>query len=391
MNNEFAYWIALSQIKGMATEKINQLIINIIHRDKIELSEFFVLSVEELSSKYEISQAEISALELTKTDLPKYSFVAEDLLAQGFEIITIDSPKYSKTLKDNLKIKSSPPVLFTKGNTKLLQEDSAAIVGSRDADAVSLQFTDNIAKSCSKQFKVIVSGFAKGVDKQALDSALKYKGQSIIVLPQGILTFGSGINLYYSQIQTGDVLVLSTFFPKAPWSAQLAMARNTIIYGLAKEIYVAQSSDKGGTWSGVVDGLRKGRRIFVRQPDTNEKNANNLLIEMGANAVDFMGNLIEENHPQTEDSISLESRIVELLAKSALTADEILKKLNLDWKTIKMTNFLKQIDGLIVTDSRPKKYSYGQSTTQDSLFGAEDFQTPEYIRAVSDSKEEYKA
>ena len=32
---------------------------------------------------------------------------------------------------------------------------------------------DNIAKKASKEFKVVVSGFAKGFDRQALDSALK--------------------------------------------------------------------------------------------------------------------------------------------------------------------------------------------------------------------------
>ena len=119
-----------------------------------------------------------------------------------------------------------------------------------------------------------VSGFAKGVDKQALDSAINYKGQSIIVLPQGIMTFGSGFIKYYKQIVDGDVLLLSTFFPKAPWKAELAMARNPIIYGLADEIYVSESSDKGGTWSGVVDGLRKNRKIYVRQTDLYENTAN---------------------------------------------------------------------------------------------------------------------
>ena len=148
-----------------------------------------------------------------------------------------------------------------------MTEKSIAIVGSRNASDVSLQFTDNIAKLASKEYKVVVSGFAKGVDKQALDSAINYKGQSIIVLPQGIMTFGSGFKTYYKQIVDGDVLVLSIFFPKAPWKAELAMARNPIIYGLADEIYVAESSEKGGTWSGVIDGLRKKRKIYVRKPE----------------------------------------------------------------------------------------------------------------------------
>jgi DNA processing protein len=179
--------------------------------------------------------------------------------------------------------------LYIKGNKQILHEKSIAIVGSRAAEETSLKFTDNIAKLASNDFKVVVSGFAKGVDKQALDSAIKYKGQSIIVLPQGITTFSSGFKTYYKQIVDGDVLALSTFHPKAVWSAGLAMARNPIIYGLADEIYVAESSEKGGTWSGVIDGLRKGRKIFVRQTESYEKNANSLLIQKGAIAVNYNG------------------------------------------------------------------------------------------------------
>ncbi len=49
------------------------------------------------------------------------------------------------------------------------------------------------------------------------------------------------------------------------------MARNPIIYGLAGEIYVAESLEKGGTWRGVIDRLRKGRKIYLRKPDPTEK------------------------------------------------------------------------------------------------------------------------
>jgi predicted Rossmann fold nucleotide-binding protein DprA/Smf involved in DNA uptake len=199
--------------------------------------------------------------------------------------------------------------LYIKGNRQILQENSIAIVGSRNASQIALDFIDNIAKQASKEWKVVVSGFAKGVDKQALDSAIANKGQSIIVLPQGIMTFESGFRTYYKQIIDGDVLVLSVFHPKAGWGKELAMARNPIIYGLAKNIYVAEAKPsinkqgketKGGTWAGVIDGLhkiQKGLReagtIFVRKPEPSEKNDNDLLIRKGAIAVDFSGNAIK--------------------------------------------------------------------------------------------------
>jgi hypothetical protein len=71
-------------------------------------------------------------------------------------------------------------------------------------------------ENASKDYKVVVSGFAKGVDKQALDSAIKYNGQSIIGLPQGIATFQSGFKKYYKQIIEGDVLAITDHPTRRP-------------------------------------------------------------------------------------------------------------------------------------------------------------------------------
>ena len=224
-----------------------------------------------------------------------------------------------------------------------------------------MKFTDNIAKLASEQFKVVVSGFAKGVDRQALDSAIKYIGHSVIVLPQGVLTFSSGIRQYYQEIVRGDLLVLSTFFPKAPWSVQLAMARNPIIYGLADEIYVAQSDEKGGTWAGVSDGLRKGRTIYVRYPEQEEQNANRKLIEKGAIAVDFDGKIKEgqlNDISKLDKEEEIKSIIYGLLKGKELTSAEIIKRTNIDWKPKKMSDFLKSLNDIQEIKGKRIKYRY---------------------------------
>lgn len=365
MTNETAYWIALAHLPKWGNLKINNLIIKFFHENQISIVDFFELSENIWSSVYQLDEKQITDLTQAKSELPNNAFLAEQMQNQGFEIIPITSPEYSKTLKTNLKATYSPPVLYIKGNKKIMQEQSVAIVGSRAASEIALNFTDNIAKNASKDYKVIVSGFAKGVDKQALDSAIKYKGQSIIVLPQGIMTFTSGFKNYYKQIIDGDVLVLSTFHPKAGWSTGLAMARNPIIYGLANEIYVAESSEKGGTWSGVIDGLRKGRKIYVRQPENNEKNANNILIQKGAIRVDFNGNRVNIDYPTdiNESNLlvneptftnSFETELKTIFNGRPLSSKEIIKKLNLDWSTQKLTTQLKKIDFVEVIKEKGK-------------------------------------
>jgi predicted Rossmann fold nucleotide-binding protein DprA/Smf involved in DNA uptake len=369
MKYEATYWITLAHLPKWGLGKINSLIVRFFHNEKITIEEFFNLSESIWSERYQLTPADILDLQNAKSELPNNAFFAENLLSQGYDLLPITSPEYSPTLKQNLKATQSPSLLYVKGNKQILKERSIAIVGSREADGKSLEFADNITRLASKEYKVVVSGFAKGVDKQALDSAIKYKGQIIIVLPQGITTFNSGFKTYYKQIADGDVLVLSTFPPKAGWSVSLAMARNPIIYGLADEIYVAESSEKGGTWAGVVDGLRKGRKIYVRLPDPGEKNANALLIQKGSKPVDFNGNEIQ-NSGYTEQSVvsslvtdpavSLENipdKIIPLLAGKPLSVNEILERGQLNLTASKLASLLIGMESIqSVKNGKTTKY-----------------------------------
>ena len=378
MNKEAAYWIALAHLPRWGHLKINNLIIKFYHERKLSIEDFFQLSENDWKNQFGLEYKEIEDLKKAKSELANNAFLAESLNNEGYELIPIISPEYSKTLKENLKAAHAPALLYVKGNKQIMHEKSIAIVGSRSASDKSLEFTDNIAKLASKEYKVVVSGFAKGVDKQALDSAIIYKGQSIIVLPQGIMTFGSGFKKYYKQLVDGDVLVLSTFFPKAPWKVELAMARNPIIYGLADEIYVAESAEKGGTWSGVVDGLRKNRKIYVRKPESNENTANNLLIQKGAIAVDFDGIPLKDYKPMEstlltsvskEPSVNYENKILEFLRTGEYAVKDILKKLQLNWTEKKLRDFLKVQKEVETINKKPLRFTLKNSAIkQKSLF-----------------------
>ncbi len=373
MNQELTYWAALAHTPSIWTSRKNDIVVQCFNQGKT-VADFFE---SENFLDLDLKSQELELLKKTKLELANYAFMVEGLLNQGYDIVPITSEVYSSTLKTNLKY-NSPLILYTKGNKQILHEEAIAIVGSRNANETSLVFTDNVAKKASSEKKIVVSGFAKGVDKQALDSALKYHGQSIIVLPQGITTFASGMKKYYKQIIDGDVLVLSTFHPKSPWSVELAMARNPIIYGLASEIFVAQSDDKGGTWSGVCDGLKKERKIFVRKPSNGEKCANLTLINMGALPVDMEGQpihdiikyeIVEEPCPIVAENPkpyeTVEDKIRNLLSKGKYTSKEILELLHLsNISSQKLTAMLKKINGIKTEKKGGTNLYYIQTESQ---------------------------
>jgi len=196
-------------------------------------------------------------------------------------------------------------------------------------------------------------------------------------LPQGILTFQSGFKKYYKSIVNGDLLVLSTFFPKAGWDVGLAMARNAYIYGLAREIYVAETDSKGGTWEGAMDGLRRHRTVYVRIPEPGEKNANQKLIDLGAVPVDMDGNIrrdvAESSGELFEQAQSQEAgepgaiycnsgrdygkEIIEFLKQGVYTSKEIRLALNIDWDARKLTAFLRKNPNVKTVPGKPVKFT----------------------------------
>lgn len=369
---ELTYWITLALIPKMWTKRKNEIYVNCFKHDpQISIIELF-----ENSSNWDIvglNETEKIQFEEARLQLANNSFLVEDLKSQGYDILPVTHEEYPKLLKGNMKF-NAPIVIYTKGNKSLLNEESIAIVGSRSASDKSLDFTKNIARKAVAENKVVVSGFAKGVDRQALDSAVNANGRSIIVLPQGIVTFNSGFKQYLKYIIQGRVLVMSTFAPKAPWSVEFAMARNPIIYGMASEIFVAQSDDKGGTWAGVLDGLRKNRPIYVRYPDNNEKNANRLLIQKGAFAVDTCGKTLtlSPNEPKKTEQLekdALDSNIIAIL-KSArmISAKEIICHLGLSWKDDKMKRYLDKMPQVKKQKIKNKIYYNLNGNEQQMLF-----------------------
>lgn len=367
-----AFWIALAHLPDWRSERINGLIVQILDERRLSFFEFFELDPEDWTHFFGLNSKECADLVEAKANLASLALLAEDLMKQGFDTVPVRSREYSKLLKKNLKRKHCPTLLYTKGNKRLLHESTVAVVGSEKACEAALQFAEAVARKCSRERRVVVSGFAKGVSQTALDAALKYQGRSIIVLSQGIKTFTVGFKEYQAQLIDGDILIVSTFFPKIAQGPDLAMARMRSIYGLSEEIYVAEASTQGGvTWLGAMEGLRNGRKVYVRKPRAGEENVNDLLIAKGAIPVDEEGNLLilestnrEEPLKQLhfsniKDSFEIKLRSHLSGQRTPLSAREIKEQLKLNIDTKHLVRALKTIDFIEVTKSEKGSPLFG--------------------------------
>ena len=90
INQQYSYWMALAHLPRWRTDRINRLIVEILKNRSLTLSDFFGLSKSDWNNEFDFTNKELSDLEIAKKTLANYSFLAEDLLNQGFNLIPIN-------------------------------------------------------------------------------------------------------------------------------------------------------------------------------------------------------------------------------------------------------------------------------------------------------------
>ena len=167
------------------------------------------------------------------------------------------------------------------GNVKLLDMWAIGICGSRNASDDALKYARKFGSEAAKRGLVVVSGYARGIDREAHKGALEAGGNTIAVLPEGINHFRLNRDLKpYVRVEK-NFLAVSMFPPDARWQAWRAMERNKLIVGLSSDMFVIEARDTGGTINAAMECVRQGKRLWAiaYSEDTPGRAGNRLLIQ----------------------------------------------------------------------------------------------------------------
>ncbi len=189
--------------------------------------------------------------------------------------VTRATDVYPVRLRKCLEL-DSPGCLWAKGDLSLLEKPAVSLVGSRELEAENACFAREVGRQAARQGYVLVSGNARGADKEAQRACLEAGGRVICVVADGLT----------DKKEQERVLYLSEDSFDLPFSAQRALSRNRIIHALGLVSFVAQCGyQTGGTWSGTVKNLRFGWSPVYCFRD--ESPAQQLLEDMGAGSITF--------------------------------------------------------------------------------------------------------
>jgi DNA processing protein len=250
---------------------------------KTEFASLFAADPQRWAEVCNLKPEALQKLERAREKLAAQAFLVEQLANASISLLTIFDDEYPRLLKTALRRNQTPPILFYCGDLSILQRQTIAIIGSRNASERGLQFTREAARYLAGKGANVISGNARGVDQAAYDGAVEGDGYTTVVLPHGIRKL-SGVKMrgLLPKIEAGKVLLLSQFHPDAPWVVSRAMERNRVVTGLAQIVIVAESDTKGGTWDGARGALAQKRPLYVCQMDAPALPGNNALLQQGA-------------------------------------------------------------------------------------------------------------
>ncbi|MBA3972742.1 MAG: DNA-processing protein DprA [Candidatus Solibacter sp.] len=192
------------------------------------------------------------------------ALVVERWERSGLWVISRSDSCYPERLKRYLG-QAAPPLLYGVGSKSLLSRGGLAVVGSRDRSEEDGEFARRVGKHCAKEGIAIISGAAKGIDRDAMTGALDVGGSALGVLAEGLArTATSG--QYRAGLVSDHLTLVSPFDPDSRWFAYNAMERNKLLYGLGDAaLVVASSADSGGTWAGATEAIQVGKvKVFVK-------------------------------------------------------------------------------------------------------------------------------
>ena len=172
----------------------------------------------------------------------------------GIRVLGRSDRDYPSRLRKRL-LGAAPNLLYLCGPAALLEAEALCIVGSRDATADGIDAARSLGRACAAAKVAVVSGGARGVDREAMRAVLQAGGRCVGILSDSLAKAVLSRD-FRVPITEGHLALASAADPDSRFTVFGAMGRNKYLYALAQAAVVMDSDVKGGTWCGAVENVK---------------------------------------------------------------------------------------------------------------------------------------
>lgn len=214
-------------------------------------------------------------------------------MRDGCRLMLLQDEDFPEMLTQGL---TAPPVLFLRGNVRLLHKPSAAIVGSRHATPQAMRIAKDFGRALGGKGIPTVSGMASGIDTAAHQGALEAEGGTIAVWGTGIdrIYPPANKNLAYEIAEKG--LIVSEFpIGTRPYVGNFPR-RNRLIAALSQVTLVVEAALESGSLITAGLAAEMGREVMAvpGSIDNPHSKGCHKLIKDGAKLTECLDDILNE-------------------------------------------------------------------------------------------------
>ncbi len=186
--------------------------------------------------------------------------VYEELSESGIRFLIPEDAGWPTPLNDL----AVPPVgIFVKGNIEFLQQQSLAIVGTRNPTPYGIRAAQEFAAGFVDREWAIVSGGAYGIDSAAHRGALIAEGGTVAVIASGLDSlYPAGNRKLFEEILENGAIV-TEYLPSVSARPHRFLVRNRLIAALSKATLVVEAAFRSGSLRTARDAAELARPVMA--------------------------------------------------------------------------------------------------------------------------------
>mgnify|MGYP000871788258 CR=1 FL=1 len=284
-------------------------------------------------------------------------------LKNNISIIPYWSEKYPKQLSE---IDDPPILIYLKGDITSYNENSIAIVGTRNPTHYGKTQTEILTKDLVNNNITIVSGLALGIDTIAHNTALKYNGKTIAIIGSGLDIIYPSQNKTLSEKIIENGILISEYSLGTQPNPENFPRRNRIISALSKAVLVIETRMNGGAMITAKIAISQNKKLYAIPGNISSEmsDGTNFLIKTNkAKLITSANDIIEDlglfakMDKKDLSKLSLgifELEIMNLLNDEPKHIDDVARNLNLSTQDTLVSLLNLEFEGLI--KQLPGKY-----------------------------------
>jgi len=196
-----------------------------------------------------------------------------ELKQSGIHLIPSSSIHYPKTLRAKLINSTLPPILYCKGEIKLLTKEISAILSTQKVSPNKHIQTRLLLENIQNKNLALLCGVGSETDELTFEFAIQHNHPLIIILSRGILANGYlPFELRKPSIPE-NILIISFFPPYQRSSEKSELSRLKMIHSIAERSYIVDIRRNSVSWKAALQALKDKMKLILveneRQADTH--------------------------------------------------------------------------------------------------------------------------